>query len=127
MPVTITNHGGSYSCCGCSHLSRFTGAPSREAFHQTIVNRIARVQGAQQNRARAPQGIDNHLFEAALTDAQMQAGWDVVLKDYGFRLVTRFYNSNTGNYVNILHYSPTRASRRNADVPFNWPGPNRRA
>ena len=119
--VQLTAHGGSYSCCGMSHLSRFGPNPSREQIDRLILDRIAAVPGRVANHGNAPRGLDNHLFEAVLTDNQMQVGWAAVLKEYGFRFVTRCYNSNTGNYINVLHYSPTRASRRNADLPFDWP------
>jgi hypothetical protein len=51
----------------------------------------------------------NHCVEAVLTDEQLQSGWTPVLKELGFKRVSRFRNDNSGNICNIFHYIPTRA------------------
>jgi hypothetical protein len=72
--------------------------------------------------------VANVLSQCTLTDDQMRSvgddnlSWAEVLQRDGWRLVTRFYNSNSGNNVNVLHHSVTRESRRVADVPFRWRG-----
>jgi hypothetical protein len=70
-------------------------------------------------RRRDGQQVANVLTEAVLTDEQMRT-WAPVLCRKGWRLVTRFLNSNTGNMVNVLHYSAKREFRRPADLPFEW-------
>lgn len=45
----------------------------------------------------------SHLIEVMLTDYQMTE-WAATLKEFGFKLHTRWYNSNSRNYCNLLTY-----------------------
>lgn len=117
-------------CCGTYVLNGFGGQWTQVAENQMLALMAEREMDVRgRNREHLVAGkrpyegrqIANVLTVAYLTDEQMAAGWAPRLKRLGFRLVTRYYNSNSGNNVNVLHRSDTRASRRNADLPFDWP------
>src|SRR5688500_7758877 len=121
--VIRTAHGGDYSCCGVSHLSRFGATPTDEEIarmDQLIQQKLDNLYARNQHRPGEPENKTNHLFDICMTDDQLRVGWDRTLKQKGFRLVSRFFNSNSGNFVNVLHYSPTRATRRIEELPFDW-------
>ena len=94
------------SCCGISYLHYF---PSRVT-EQTL----AAFNRQFEDFTKAPV---NRLVACSLTDTQMKV-WAPELQKRGFRLVTRFKNSNSGNYVNVLHY--TRLKRCRKKRPFEW-------
>ena len=120
-------------CCGLYIAFGFGDRPTAETeatLKRLMSEREADVRNRNPGRlvARPARGwfpgraarIANVCTQVTLTDAQMASGWDRILKDMGFRLVTRFDNSNSNNHVNILHHSATRASRRPAELPFRW-------
>jgi hypothetical protein len=71
--------------------------------------------------------IQSGLIEATLTDQQASEkpmakdpdNWHQILLKEGFRRVSRFKNSNTGNYINVYHLTvgQPRGRNRKAD-PF---------
>ena len=107
--MQIINHGG--GCCGIRHIQGFGSidyASMAEAF-------VKEFKDLMEPFTRP--GC-NLLVEAVLTDRQMVSGWAKVLKDFGFRHVSRFKNSNSHNYVNVLHF--TRSKRNRVKMPFTY-------
>jgi hypothetical protein len=47
-------------------------------------------------------GLKSGLLEAVLRDSQ-RPKWEQILLDNGFKMVTEFYNSNSGNQVFVYH------------------------
>ena len=100
----ITPHGG--SCCGIRHICGFGSARYDLTKFKADMAPFMRPRSW---------GL---LVEAVLTDDQMENGWAPVLKDTGFKLVNRFRNGNSGNHVNVLHY--TRVQRVRKAKPFTY-------
>ncbi len=113
-------------CCGISHIHDFYGAPTGNNDAARLDELLAKFQnhGAADEAGRIARGYREPrkgLIVVSLTDGQMRGGWAPILKERGFRLVTRFLNSNSGNHVNVLHktYGNTRGVHRPAR-PFEW-------
>lgn len=83
-------HGG--ECCGMSHI--YDMGETKETLR--VVDRTLRDLPT------------NHLVEIVLTDRQIKRNKSIPkgLKKRGFKLVSRFYNDNSGNYCNVLHRYP---------------------
>lgn len=68
----------------------------------------------------------NILMEVVLTDNQLHAidpvtgrTWVDVLREKGFRRVSRFRNDNSGNICNVFHWLPRkRTARENDNDPW---------
>lgn len=93
-------HGG--GCCGMYHIQGF---PIGEDVKNLKVVKDALA--AVGNQIIEPG--EGRLCEIVLTDGQIEAMPVLVkgLKELGFKLKTRFKNRNSGNYCNVLHWSPT--------------------
>lgn len=110
--MQIVSHGG--RCCGVDHIFGFSYLRnSSKDLLKTFQERVAVWK--RNNRSR--------LLEACLTDDQM-LGWAPYLQKEGFKLVTRFHNSNSKNTVNVLHLLSARERTRTAKgtllMPFKW-------
>lgn len=93
----VTGHGG--ACCGMRHSygwSGFITTPEGFAAHLDTQIRVVHA---------------NRLIEIVLTDGQIRRrAWvGNTLAEKGFRLVTRFRNSNSGSICNVFHRIPRRA------------------
>lgn len=95
--VQYSSHGG--GCCGISHVWNFNDQTDRLEFTNihngpvvTLTEAIARID-------------EGRCLEIVLTDEQIEDATDlcVDLRNAGFELVSRFYNSNSGNMCNVLH------------------------
>jgi hypothetical protein len=63
----------------------------------------------------------SHLYEVVLTDDQLRSGWDKILKERGFKLGPRWFNSNSGNYCTMLFYNAHGPRGRNrTKTPYTW-------
>lgn len=120
-------HGG--RCCGVSHLFGFGQRPLNEVGPNGPNNTVARLDEelelfrtweGERDYENEEERIRAGLVEVILTDAQMVA-WAPILKERRFRLVTRFFNSNSGNHCNVLHktFGNTTGANRPAR-PFEW-------
>lgn len=98
----IADHGG--NCCGIKHVVGF-GEAFTDYRGMELDQNVEDYLEEYGNCNKDNKTTFNGLLEATLTDQQMAAGWAAELKKRGFRLVTRFKNSNSGNYVNVLHYT----------------------
>jgi len=130
-------HGG--GCCGISHVSNFPYECSpiwetaldrtldesyreiRENVLQNYIDTISSRRGWH-DESPLPEELPknwkvNHLIKVVLTDQQMLM-WAETLKKKGFRLVTRFLNSNSGNHCNVLHL--TTGAKTRTKRPFKW-------
>lgn len=125
------------ACCGL-YIAHGFGNRYSSALYEALKRQMAAREDDVRNRnggflvdARGGGRVANVLSQCTLTDTQMRTvgednlSWAEVLQRDGWRLVTRFYNSNSDNNVNVLHHSTTRESRRPADVPFTWRGARR--
>lgn len=107
-------------CCGISVVHGFDDATVDDLDRVLARHDAGRDHGAPGNR----------LLEAVLTDRQLdpqnpdynrrvtqqvrdQGGWGLVLASRGFRLHTRFRNSNSGRYCNVFHRIRTAESLDN--------------
>lgn len=82
----VRDHGG--GCCGIRHITGF-GLISPTSV-RSLDDCIKQVQA-------------NRLMEVTLIDSQLKRWWPE-LRKRGFRQVTRFRNSNSGNNVTVLHF-----------------------
>lgn len=91
----IQPHGG--GCCGIRHYSGFWSS-------QRLISTESITTELNQFPMRNTRNGRGKCIEAVITDSQFAADPQLAqkLKDNGFRLVTRFYNS-TGGMCNILH------------------------
>jgi len=115
--MDMGNHGG--GCCGIKHV--FNMDNSTEADLDRLL------------REACPPDNDNRLVEITLNSRQVAAredqrnpaeGWPTILARKGFRLVSRFRNSNTGNDVYIFHFVPQFLSIQADDMTGHmqqWP------
>lgn len=124
MYLSLDSHGG--GCCGILHLYDFSG--SEVSVEKQLDKILASWIEEEYDEAFrecscgfCPPPPDpktfNALLEVVLTDSQMQM-YGQLLKKRGFRLVTRFKNSNSGNYCNILHYTPCEPAP--TKPPYTW-------
>lgn len=118
--MRIANHGG--HCCGVDHIYGFEYLRNRPV--------VGLDAGSQQRVDEFKRSVNNwkyhnasRLLEACLTDHQM-VGWAPYLQEAGFKLVTRFRNSNSENTVNVLHLLSARPTTKTArgKLPrlFKW-------
>lgn len=124
--LSFGNHGG--GCCGMSHLLGFDETTKAhwsycsDSYGKTPEERIENYK----------EDLKLELLDLVLTKSKRPSGCvEVVLTDSqviqdnfehhknllaaGFTRVTRFYNSNSGNYCNIYHQpygQPDKVSRR---------------
>lgn len=133
MPY-VEDHGG--GCCGMSHImsfhgDRFTDEHIRSEMMQIIerlkedneINDEVWDEEADEYVTRdEPFPWDgrefNHAFEAVLTDQQMQK-YAPIMKKVGFTLLYRWLNDNSGNYCNLLVWSPM-GSTDLGKLPYEW-------
>jgi hypothetical protein len=126
-------HGG--GCCGITHIVEFGPQPNEKSLRRfkELVNSfpdeqyegVCRdgfegewVEDGWDEKWKSNGKKFSCILEACLTDRQMQ-GWAPHLKEVGFKVVTRFPNSNSGNVVNVLHYNPA-GRRKIPAVPYKW-------
>lgn len=104
------DHGG--GCCGMTHVYEF---PDLKTDCTEKGNREAAIDGflstVTQTDTRHYANTGSHLYEVVLLDSQLRSGWLYVLQKAGFRRVSRFLNSNSGNICNVFHKCDTAVPR----------------
>ena len=85
--MAVNGHGG--ECCGINHSHSYYG---------TLDHKKKQLDSDVSNIRR---GV---LCEVVLTDDQLFDGFAGYLFQKGFRLVSRFVNSNSFHFVNVFHY-----------------------
>lgn len=106
-------HGG--GCCGVSHIHLFTGRPSDMPRYGSPRGHTKEGQfKAALTSIRASR--HSGLIEAILLPEQVR-NWETVLLEAGFKNVKQFYNSNTGNRLNVYHLAYGRMNKETAAVP----------
>ena len=92
-------------CCGICHVHGFIcGTRDREQRQRGHLSDLDNYI----KQSRLKKGGKGRLMEITLTDGQLE-GMPILkqgLKERGFKLVSRFLNVNSGNYVNVLHLRP---------------------
>lgn len=113
----LEEHGG--GCCGIRHIYGMDNSTYDE-----VDELIAEVDNEE--------GQGNRLIEIILSSRQVGApgagmrarnpegGWPAFMQSRGFRLVSRFNNSNSGNDCYIFHRVPHFLSTRPGVLPFTW-------
>lgn len=95
-------------CCGICHVHGFTyitrgrvSPSSAQRDHLFDLDSFIK-------RSHLKIGGEGRLMEITLTDVQLEVMPILKqgLKERGFKLVSRFLNANSGNYVNVLHLRP---------------------
>lgn len=87
--MDIRDHGG--YCCGIKHIYGITNHPAEEIPRQLEIA-VENVK------------LREGLVEVAVTDHQLSIPQvSKALNDCGFTPVTRFRNSNSGNFVTVFH------------------------
>lgn len=108
--MQINAHGG--GCCGVRHISGMDHGTEQE-----LDELLAQV---------CPNDNPNRLTEIILSSRQIatlpdrrnpERGWPAILNERGFRLVSRFTNSNSDNECFIFHHVPEFLSLDPADMP----------
>jgi len=91
MPWT-NNHGG--RCCGVTHIAGIGSGPYWDGKSKTFLSSFSFSR--------------SHLYEIVLTDHQMEHLPKTLakMKQLKFKRVSRFLNSNSGNYCNVFHKHP---------------------
>lgn len=104
-------HGG--FCCGMTHIHALCcdediNLKKRRRELLTLVKQV--VEKRANNK--------HHLYEVVLTDDNIKEEPELVkqLKSMGFVLVTRFFNKNSSNCCNVLHYTHRQSLE---DSPWN--------
>lgn len=123
------HHGG--RCCGMIHIHNFppfsylNEKQKAQITPENVKKHIHKCVLASYGKRRAwtlkcdlPSAKWNSLVEAVLTDSQLDGGWRPILAEAGFKEVSRFFNSNSGNYCTVLHYQPTPDSRVRDLFPY---------
>jgi hypothetical protein len=121
------DHGG--SCCGVTHIVNFGDVATKRVAINQIRSTISDHQEEYSEEDYDDEGepYENnyrkraHLYEATLIDVQLTANdnrWAKALKEVGFKPVSRFLNSNSGNVVTVFHlnYGQTFTP----PLPFSW-------
>lgn len=116
-------HGG--ACCGIKHIWYFPHSPNDLVFASSGSRKTFQAEGSMFSRGNAPfidikvpnekarerlkRTVDeiirlrpSGLIEISLTDYQT-IQWKKDIEELGFKHVTKFYNSNSKNNVNIYH------------------------
>jgi len=132
-PFVVSPHGG--RCCGVSHVYFFPNftAEGPRLLQENIQGWIMDMESAIEEDFRyydeegnfireAPQWEKenrpfSHLIEVVLIDSQMQQ-WGPSLKSFGFELVKRWFNDNSGNWCNLLVYCTS--NKEDTPLPFEW-------
>ena len=101
-------------CCGIKHLCRVGGAMNTE----TAQTKLDVLDSIVANRAN--NGV---LITMSLTNQQLALkGTREVfvpgIKERGWQLVTRFLNPNSGNIVNVFHYTSNLRTAKVRNLPF---------
>ncbi len=124
--MEYTDHGG--GCCGIAHLWLFDeeGIETLDARirqHDAIAggNRLLEVVLSERQVAPQPPRERGGLGHLVLQEVRDAGGWPTILRERGFRLVSRFRNSNSGQLCYVFHRVPEWQSLRNEDLPFDWP------
>jgi hypothetical protein len=131
VTIRIQTHGG--RCCGIKtihgfggHPNDYVGAKKKQPRHQYTdiyghsvsknynFYRDARPKETYLERFKAyleylKEERPSGLVEVTMTGCQLDyRGWQKVLEDHGFKEVTKFYNSNSGDHVYVFHlvYGP---------------------
>ena len=107
--MTVNRHGG--QCCGATHVFAFPSYISDKAAWLK-----KQIDATQAKSNVNPRRVRSHLIEVILTDQQM-ISWAETLKDYGFSLHTRWFNSNSRNHCNLLTYQTRKPRIR---CPYTW-------
>ena len=122
--ANIASHGG--ACCGVRHIFSMDSATVAD-----LDRLLAEV---------CPEGNGNRMSEIILSERQVSVnrpngaqannrwapcvsaagGWPAVLRERGFRLVSRFRNSNSGQLCYVFHHVPAWESLGAASLPFAW-------
>lgn len=121
-------HGG--GCCGMTHVYGFDNRPNEKLLNKLdkiLANYTGRYSDSADGcdcefcvKERERMKTFNALLEAVLVDEQMFT-WAPELRKRGFRLVNRFFNSNSGNYCNVLHFTPHEPRGKNRKAPsYKW-------
>jgi len=123
--LTMHCHGG--KCCGISHIQGFQGNPKYSSYEQvTVLRKDANVADSERcmnpgtNLYYGPLPSETNekrflrylkfikklqpkgLVEVTLVSYQKK-DWDEILTREGFKIVTEFLNSNSGNTVSVYH------------------------
>jgi len=112
-------HGG--GCCGISHVYWFPERADEAWLDREIKGAIGDIEWENQvdvevgDRQRW-RGKFGHAIEVCLTDDQMMV-WAETLKKKGFKLGLRWLNDSSGNYCNLLSWSPKKAGKKR---PYKW-------
>lgn len=118
--MNIAIHGG--RCCGVDHIYGFSYLRSRPVLGLDAGSKEI-VKSFQDRVATWKRNNPSRMLEACLTDSQMMK-WAPYLQEAGFKLVTRFRNSNSENTVNVLHLLSarphTQTARGKLPRPFKW-------
>lgn len=117
--LNISSHGG--YCCGMRHIYRFSPVLPDGAVLTEEVLRSALETAI--NRLMVPQKKGfNLLMEVVLNDTQLveQKCLAPILKEFGFKLVTRFLNSNSGSWCNVFHLETAPEQAKFKPLPFEW-------
>lgn len=118
MPETYDHGGG---CCGITHCFNFGPTPDERrlrSLDDILANwRQRKYYNLEEQHLKS----FNAALECVLTDNQLANGWARELKLRGFKVVHRFLNSNSGNYCNVLYYTPHEPRGRNRRPPaYTW-------
>lgn len=134
----VSPHGG--RCCGVSHVYFFPYFDAEEPpkewqdlLRENIQGRIMDMESAAEEHfgyydeegdfiRETPRWVEenrpfSHLIEVVLIDSQMQK-WGPSLKSFGFELVKRWFNDNSGNWCNLLVYCTS--NKEETPLPFEW-------
>lgn len=96
MPLLIAHGGG---CCGIRHIYNFDD----EEVSYSSSGLKSLIQEDVKKYYQSTSTTWNCLVEAVLNEWQVELGWDDVLKEVGFKLVTKLKNSNSGNECYVFH------------------------
>lgn len=118
--MRVDEHGG--GCCGVNHIYNFDNSTIddldealREVCTTTNPNRLAEVVLSE----RQVTG-HNHEDDRIPECVRNAGGWPAVLARRGFRLVSRWRNSNSGRNCYLFVMVPTNLSLVPRNLPFPW-------
>lgn len=127
--MQVNQHGG--YCCGAGHISGFDRATPQDL--DQCIREFEDNYGAGDNRlievilserqvttGRMPAGRGG-LADQISEETRQAGGWAAVLRERGFKLVTRFNNSNSEQNCYVFHRIRNEMSLNNRQLPFDWP------